>query len=138
MEEVVITNIYLGKSPMLFHRMSQPMLDERGVWLDADVTYEGLAHITVTTKLNLLRVRSKPKSSPVLSDTLPGPETPPDMRNMPDEINQEGSNNAIYDSDAESSGGSSSEPESPPPGVSNEPTGQTEYVIKIQFGFQLI
>ncbi|XP_034482978.1 uncharacterized protein LOC117788346 isoform X1 [Drosophila innubila] len=127
MEEVVITNIYLGKSPMLFHRMSQPMLDERGVWLDADVTYEGLAHITVTTKLNLLRVRSKPKSSPVLSDTLPGPETPPDMRNMPDEINQETSNNAIYDSDAESSGGSSSDAESPPPGVSSEPTGQAEF-----------
>ncbi|XP_060655694.1 uncharacterized protein LOC132790948 isoform X1 [Drosophila nasuta] len=128
MEEVVITNIYLGESPMLFHRMSQPMLDERGVWLDADVTYEGLAHITVTTKLNLLRVRSKPKSSPVFVDTAPqGAEPPPDTRSMPDELSQEGSNNAIYDSDAESSGGSSSDSESPVAGVSTEPVGQTEF-----------
>ncbi|KAM8708993.1 hypothetical protein ACLKA7_015891 [Drosophila subpalustris] len=127
MEEVVITNIYLGQSPMLFHRMSQPMLDERGVWLDADVTYEGLAHITVTTKLNLLRVRSKPKASPVLTDTTPGPETPPEMRNIPDDISQDTISNAIYDSDAESSGGSSTEADSPPPGVATEPTGQTEF-----------
>ncbi|XP_068149255.1 uncharacterized protein [Drosophila tropicalis] len=130
MEEVIITNIYMGKSPVLCHRVSQPMLDERGIWLDADITYEGLAHITVTTRLNLLRVRSKPKSSPVATDTVPTstvlPEPPQDSRAASDEALLD-TNSVIYDSDAESSGGSSTESESPPPGAANENAGGTEF-----------
>ncbi|XP_026833992.1 uncharacterized protein LOC6545478 isoform X2 [Drosophila erecta] len=126
MEEVIITNIYLGESPLLCHRVSQPMLDERGVWVDADVTYEGLAHITVTTKLNLLRIRSKTKS-PMATDNVPTtsmlPEQSQDLRSL-SEVNSE---NVIYDSDAESSGGSSTESESPPPGNAPENAAGTEF-----------
>ncbi|KMY98508.1 uncharacterized protein LOC6737355 isoform X2 [Drosophila simulans] len=126
MEEVIITNIYLGESPLLCHRVSQPMLDERGVWIDADVTYEGLAHITVTTKLNLLRIRSKTKS-PMATDNVPTtsilPEQSQDSRSL-SEVNSE---NVIYDSDAESSGGSSTESESPPPGNAPENAAGTEF-----------
>ncbi|ALC42896.1 CG43783 [Drosophila busckii] len=118
MEEVVITNIYLGEFPLLFHRISQPMLDERGVWLDADMTYEGMAHITVTTKLNLLRIRSKPKTA-ANPDTDPATtmEPAPDARSG---MTDEESKDAIYDSDAESVGGSSSESESPTPRATQE------------------
>ncbi|XP_052846559.1 testis-expressed protein 2 isoform X1 [Drosophila gunungcola] len=126
MEEVIITNIYLGQSPLLCHRVSQPMLDERGVWVDADVTYEGLAHITVTTKLNLLRIRSKTKS-PMAPESVPttsmAPEQTPDLRSNSDA----NSENVIYDSDAESSGGSSTESESPPPGTAQENPAGTEF-----------
>ncbi|XP_017071793.1 testis-expressed protein 2 isoform X2 [Drosophila eugracilis] len=126
MEEVVITNIYLGQSPLLCHRVSQPMLDERGVWVDADVTYEGLAHITVTTKLNLLRIRSKTKS-PMATESVPttslAAEQAPDLRSHSDA----NSENVIYDSDAESSGGSSTESESPPPGNAQENPAGTEF-----------
>ncbi|XP_020816975.1 testis-expressed protein 2 isoform X1 [Drosophila serrata] len=127
MEEVVITNIYLGRSPLLCHRISQPMLDERGVWMDADITYEGLAHITVTTKLNLLRIRGKSKS-PMAADSAASTasfvsENVPDSRSNMDA----GSENVIYDSDAESSGGSSTESESPPPGNAQENPAGTEF-----------
>ncbi|XP_016999991.2 testis-expressed protein 2 isoform X1 [Drosophila takahashii] len=126
MEEVIITNIYLGQSPLLCHRVSQPMLDERGLWVDADVTYEGLAHITVTTKLNLLRIRSKTKS-PMATDNVPttsmAPEQTQDLRSHSDA----NSENVIYDSDAESSGGSSTESESPPPGNAQENPAGTEF-----------
>ncbi|XP_017049377.1 uncharacterized protein LOC108093688 isoform X2 [Drosophila ficusphila] len=127
MEEVIITNIYLGQSPVLCHRVSQPMLDERGVWVDADVTYEGLAHITVTTKLNLLRIRSKTKS-PMATETT-GPTTSMATEQSQDlhsrsDVNSE---NVIYDSDAESSGGSSTESESPPPGNAQENPAGTEF-----------
>ncbi|XP_064541249.1 testis-expressed protein 2-like isoform X1 [Drosophila montana] len=127
MEEVIITNIYLGKSPMLVHRISQPMLDERGIWLDADVTYEGLAHITVTTKLNLLRVRSKPKSSTANSESA-GPSQDPNMegRSAPDELQPDGSN-SIFDSDAESTGGSSSDSEASQPGPPVENANNAEF-----------
>ncbi|XP_043951075.1 testis-expressed protein 2 isoform X1 [Drosophila biarmipes] len=126
MEEVIITNIYMGQSPLLCHRVSQPMLDERGLWVDADVTYEGLAHITVTTKLNLLRIRSKTKS-PMSTESMPttsmGAEQAQDLRSHSDA----NSENVIYDSDAESSGGSSTESESPPPGNAQENPAGTEF-----------
>ncbi|KAH8286522.1 hypothetical protein KR054_010831 [Drosophila jambulina] len=127
MEEVVITNIYLGRSPVLCHRVSQPMLDERGVWMDADITYEGLAHITVTTKLNLLRIRGKSKS-PMTAESATSTATfaaeqGPDSRSNMDAASE----NVIYDSDAESSGGSSTESESPPPGNAQENPAGTEF-----------
>lgn len=130
MEDVTITNIHLGESPLLFHRMSQPMMDERGIWLDADITYEGLTHITLAAKLNLLRVRSKPKMGIVDNTSgntmdMAGRESTPDSRSMAEDM-QDDPNNAIFDSDAESSGGSSTEEESPPPGVSAEPVNTNE------------
>lgn len=124
MEEVVITNIYLGESPMLFHRISQPMLDERGVWLDADITYEGFANITVTTKLNLLRVRSKPKASPLNPDAA-AQDLAGESRGAPDDAQQDGSQ-SIFDSDAESTGGSSTETESMASGATVENTNNAE------------
>ncbi|KAH8301239.1 hypothetical protein KR018_009218, partial [Drosophila ironensis] len=123
MEEVVITNIYLGNAPVLCHRVSQPMLDERGVWVDADITYEGLSYITLTTKLNLLRVRSKAKGSAVpetTSNTTVASDLHSHVRST------EVSDSVIFDSDAESSGGSSTETESPTPGGSQEPPAGTE------------
>lgn len=57
MEEVRVEHVQLGDRPPLVHRISAPRLDERGTWLDADVTYEGLMHMTISTKLNLLRLR---------------------------------------------------------------------------------
>ncbi|XP_017136961.1 uncharacterized protein LOC108152263 isoform X1 [Drosophila miranda] len=131
MEEVIITNIYMGDSPMLCHRVSQPMLDERGVWVDADLTYEGLAHITVTTKLNLLRIRAKTKASPMGAESGPSTSAQPDLpqypRNLGDDDIPIDSRSAIYDSDGESTGGSSTESESPPTGAATETASGTEF-----------
>uniref|UniRef100_A0A1I8MVA3 Uncharacterized protein n=1 Tax=Musca domestica TaxID=7370 RepID=A0A1I8MVA3_MUSDO len=69
MEDVVIKNIDLGDKPPLMHRASQPLLDERGLWLDMDITYEGLCQITVTTKLNLLRLKRPARSSNYMGDS---------------------------------------------------------------------
>lgn len=111
MEDVTIAQLCLGDKPPLVHRVSQPLLDERGTWVDADLTYEGLIQATVTTKLNLLRLRRQhaAASSSVGSfgqhstDTLKGQKSPsaPCLQMS-----------SIYDSDAESTGGSSSESES--------------------------
>lgn len=109
---------------MLFHRISQPMLDERGVWLDADMTYEGFANITVTTKLNLLRVRSKPKASPVNPDVA-SQDSSADFRGGADDIQADGSQ-SIFDSDAESTGGSSTETESQASGPTAENANNAE------------
>lgn len=113
MEDVNIAQLCLGDKPPLIHRVSQPLMDERGTWIDADLTYEGLVHATVTTKLNLLRLRKQQGSngspaqfSPPDSVKGSSPKTPVSTRLQM---------SSIYDSDAESTGGSSSESEGSAP-----------------------
>lgn len=59
MEEVNIAEINLGNTPPLVHKIYPPALDERGIWIDADVTYEGLISATISTKLNLMRLKKQ-------------------------------------------------------------------------------
>lgn len=135
MEDVIIKDIDFGNTPFLVHRVSQPLIDERGVWLDADVTYEGLCHITVTTKLNLLRLKRPARSTIVMEGTQgtsPQPFNPRITVTLNDEagavrrgqddelIYLTPSGSAIYDSDAESTGSSESEAEDHVTGAVNE------------------
>ncbi|KAL9908239.1 uncharacterized protein ACN427_004004 isoform 2-T5 [Glossina fuscipes fuscipes] len=136
MEDVIIKNIDLGDKPPLVHRISQPLINERGIWIDADVTYEGLCHVTVTTKLNILRLKRPPRSHSVTveaNSSMSGQPNNPYMASRDDAsaigsrhgleseiILETQSASAIYDSDAESSGSSSTESESPMTGVLGE------------------
>lgn len=108
MEEVQIAQVNLGETPPLIHRVSQPLLDERGTWVDADVTYEGLVHMTITTKLNLLRLKRQQHHG---MDNVAKHSPTPSVSSMPEKYSSSG--DAIYDSNAESSGASSSESDSP-------------------------
>ncbi|KNC25710.1 putative RNA-binding protein orb2 [Lucilia cuprina] len=139
MEDVVIKNIDLGTTPPLIHRVSQPMLDERGIWLDMDVTYEGHCHITVTTKMNLLRLK-RPMRTPLFVDTKLDATIPNShiAASLKDEllaankaarggvnetellIESALTGSAIFDSDAESTGSSSTESDSPIAGTMGE------------------
>lgn len=111
MEDVNVAEIFLGETPPLIHRVSQPILDERGTWIDADITYEGLMHATITTKLNLLRLKKQHTTTHQHQNhSASSPSKSP--------------KHAIYDSDAESSGDSSSECESP--------TTATEIILEQQ------
>lgn len=136
MEDVIIKNIDLGDKPPLVHRISQPLINERGIWIDADVTYEGLCHVTVTTKLNILRLKRPPRSHSVTveaNSSISGQANNPYMASRDDAsaigsrhgleseiILETQSASAIYDSDAESSGSSSTESESPMTGMLGE------------------
>lgn len=129
MEDVNIKTIEWGDKPPLIHRVSQPLLNERGIWIDADVTYNGLCHVTITTRLNLLRLRKPPKQTaentpgqasqqqaeagvgvtPVNSDTSLQPSTSASSEERSNIYHESVPNNAIFDSDAESVGSSSSD-----------------------------
>lgn len=141
MEEVRIAHVHLGDRPPLIHRVATPRLDERGTWLDADVTYEGLMHMTITTKLNLLRLRRQQEGGPTPSTTTPAVTQQPmttvspsasdagipsvaassvatgaptdasdDQHRTPAKVaTRRRQVEALFDSDAESSGASSSE-----------------------------
>uniref|UniRef100_A0A1A9WPX7 SMP-LTD domain-containing protein n=1 Tax=Glossina brevipalpis TaxID=37001 RepID=A0A1A9WPX7_9MUSC len=142
MEDVIIKNIDLGDKPPLVHRISQPLINERGIWIDADVTYEGLCHVTVTTKLNILRLKRPPRSHSVTveaNSNIPGQLNNPYIASR-DDVTALGSRHgleseliletqsasAIYDSDAESSGSSSTESESPMTGALGENSSNIE------------
>ncbi|XP_071442324.1 testis-expressed protein 2 isoform X2 [Hetaerina americana] len=56
-EHLLVTELDLGHSVPIIHRASQPIQDERGIWVDLDVTYEGQACLTLETRLNLMRLK---------------------------------------------------------------------------------
>lgn len=137
MEDVNIKTIELGDKPPLIHRVSQPLLNERGIWIDADVTYNGRCHITITTRLNLLRLKRPPR--PLVDPIHPTEATPDTGIQLNASLNSEDrstpydnvSNSAIFDSDAESLGSSSSESE----GAHPENTPDTQHADGYAFKF---
>ncbi|XP_046408967.1 testis-expressed protein 2 isoform X2 [Ischnura elegans] len=56
-EHLLVTELDLGHSVPIIHRASPPVQDERGIWVDLDVTYEGQACLTLETRLNLMRLK---------------------------------------------------------------------------------
>ena len=59
MEEVSIKNVELGQTAPIFENIIPPVCDERGLWFEADCSYDGLMHITISTKLNLMRLKKQ-------------------------------------------------------------------------------
>lgn len=57
MEELTVTDIHLGSQLPYIRRTSEAMVDKRGVWVDMDVTYNGAFYMTLSTKLNLMRLK---------------------------------------------------------------------------------
>lgn len=134
MENVSITNVNLGQSAPTFENIIPPMCDERGLWLEADISYEGLMNMTISTKLNLMRLKKVEQHETKRNKrTADGNESDnnnaesDDNENVDDDPSDEDdlsdSNGnstkklanpkaSIYDSDAESSGASSTDSDS--------------------------
>lgn len=138
MENVCVTNVNLGDTAPTFDNIIPPMCDERGLWFEADCSYEGLMHMTISTKLNLMRLKKEEQHKKKRSGSKrDGDANDSDNRDS-DEIenidvidtddedisdktlhysakvtaNKPKMKASIYDSDAESSGASSTESES--------------------------
>ncbi|PSN49759.1 hypothetical protein C0J52_08478, partial [Blattella germanica] len=56
-EDLIVTELDLGHNMPLAHRATRPKLDERGLWIDLDITYDGTACFTLETKLNLMKIK---------------------------------------------------------------------------------
>lgn len=57
-EELLIPELSLGKTSPIIKRTGQPIMDERGIWIDLDIIYEGLTVLILQTKLNLMRLKN--------------------------------------------------------------------------------
>lgn len=56
-ENMEIVELDLGKMGPRFHRVSSPVLDDRGLWFDMDLTFDGLVRVTIQTQLNLIKLQ---------------------------------------------------------------------------------
>lgn len=57
-EELQITEIDLGKHlPVISDVSQKPRVDERGVWVEMNFEYHGTVHMTLATKLNLMKLK---------------------------------------------------------------------------------
>ena len=63
-DEFKVTEIEFGKKLPTIRRVSPPFLDERGLWVDMDVMYQGDLQISVETKINLMRLKKTPEPAP--------------------------------------------------------------------------
>lgn len=83
-DELECSELSLGETPPKIHRASKPIMNERGLWVDLDVTYEGLVTLVLSTKLNLMKLKkmnadtmdssdpcqSNPKVTPLYSNYI--------------------------------------------------------------------
>ncbi|EZA52034.1 hypothetical protein DMN91_009704 [Ooceraea biroi] len=89
MESLLVTEVVIGQDAPVVDKISKPVLDERGFWLDLNITYKGYVTMTVETKLNLMKLtrttsvpgdivdeKTVPTRSPIFdSDVEDSPET---------------------------------------------------------------
>lgn len=57
LSELTVKDINLGSALPKIHQSSSPSIDERGLWVDVDVSYNGSFHMTLETKLSLRRLK---------------------------------------------------------------------------------
>ncbi|KAK7507902.1 hypothetical protein BaRGS_00000867 [Batillaria attramentaria] len=56
-EELQVTAIDMGKEMPVIRRAANPYLDERGFWVELDVSYGGSFQMTIETKMNLMKLK---------------------------------------------------------------------------------
>ncbi|XP_034939124.1 testis-expressed protein 2 [Chelonus insularis] len=56
MESLMISELVIGQGAPFIHKATKPVVDERGLWVDLDITYECGVTMTVETKLNLMKL----------------------------------------------------------------------------------
>ncbi|KAL1494416.1 hypothetical protein ABEB36_010018 [Hypothenemus hampei] len=89
-EEILITELNLGKAPPFILKTGKPVMDDRGLWVDLDISYEGSVVVTLQTKLNLMKLKN------------------PQLNDKPLEVKS-----AIYHSDVDDTAESSSDEDGP-------------------------
>jgi hypothetical protein len=59
MEELTITGIDLGSVVPLIKQVNEPWYDEKGLWVHLEIDYSGGFNMSLATKLNLMKLRTK-------------------------------------------------------------------------------
>ncbi|KAK1129785.1 hypothetical protein K0M31_019496 [Melipona bicolor] len=88
MECLLVSEMTIGQAAPVIHSVTKPVINERGLWLDLDITYKGSLTMTVETKLNLMKLT---RTGSVPDDTIISTKKP----------NEVVTRSPIFDSDVE-------------------------------------
>ncbi|XP_012268551.2 testis-expressed protein 2 [Athalia rosae] len=56
MESLLVSELVIGQGAPIIHKASDPVVDQRGLWLDLDITHDGCLTMTVETRVNLMKL----------------------------------------------------------------------------------
>ena len=63
--DIVVTGVEMGGNIPLFRKCGTPVIDDRGLWMDVDLTYTGSFEMTLETRLDLMKLKENaPLASP--------------------------------------------------------------------------
>lgn len=102
MESLLVSELVIGQGAPVIHSATSPVMDERGLWFDLDIAYEGSLTMTIETKLNLMKLKRANSTPSNVSDyvgTEKGDKSPLPARSP------------MFDSDIEDSPETSTEDE---------------------------
>ncbi|KAH9504015.1 Tabersonine 6,7-epoxidase isoform 2 [Bulinus truncatus] len=107
-EELKVTDIQLGYEMPTIKHADKPYLDERGLWIDLDITYSGGFKMTIETKINLMKLKVSPHMSSLSGNSV----------DHADHVKS-----AITDAEEEDSAESSTDEEEESPSASEDSSG---------------
>jgi hypothetical protein len=97
MEELRIVDLDLGSVIPLIKQVSEPWYDERGLWVHFEIDYSGGLQMSLSTKLNLMKLKSSSTHHGTAGHSgSPGPSGSPAPFSFKNLINDEDNNNNSY------------------------------------------
>uniref|UniRef100_A0A2C9K296 SMP-LTD domain-containing protein n=1 Tax=Biomphalaria glabrata TaxID=6526 RepID=A0A2C9K296_BIOGL len=104
-EELKVTDIHLGYEMPAIQHAYKPYLDEKGLWVDLNITYSGGFKMTIETKINLMKLKESPHVSSTSVDHVEHVKSP------------------VTDAEEEDSAESSTDEEEETPSASEDSSG---------------
>lgn len=102
MESLLVSELVIGQGAPVIHSATRPLMDERGLWFDLDIAYEGSLTMTIETKLNLMKLKRANSTPSNVSDYMNTEKT---------EKSPQPTRSPMFDSDIEDSPETSTEDE---------------------------
>ncbi|BFZ17661.1 hypothetical protein BsWGS_20700 [Bradybaena similaris] len=110
MEELQVTDINMGSEVPGIRHASRPYIDDRGFWVNLDLTYAGGFQMTIETKVNLMKLKKSsriPAQTEHSVDLVKSPATDSDEEDSAESSTDE-EEEAPSNSDESASGGGAS------------------------------
>ncbi|XP_076241693.1 uncharacterized protein LOC143183834 [Calliopsis andreniformis] len=95
MECLLVSEVAIGQGAPIIRSVTKPVTNERGLWLDLDITYKGCLTMTVETKLNLMKLTKTGGSGGSISSNTGNSVM------VPTEKHESVARSPIFDSDME-------------------------------------
>jgi len=68
-DELTVTGIEIGSEMPIIRRSTQPFLNDRGLWADLDITYNGGFKMSLETKVNLMKLKKMASDSSIVVES---------------------------------------------------------------------